>query len=566
MRPCAEGARTRSDADPVARLTPERAGRWLWATFLLFIGLWALAYLWWPFSTDQGILSWVGGVIRAGGLPYRDAWEVRGPFPYFLYALTQLVLGRNQWALRVLDLLWLAAGALAIAAIVRRYAHALGTRGAVALYLLWYASLDHHHTAQSDGWNAVMLAGAVAALLAGSGGPSLTAAAGSGVLLGLCVASKPTYGFFFILPLLVGAAHLRRRGPWWALRFWAVHGLAALAPVALIAGWFAYHGALDELIDVHLRWNVAHKELAGAWLNRIQDAVRYLTMGRFAVALTLALAGLAVVWRAGRVAAVVLAAWAGVAIVTVMLQGGELAYRWLPLYPPLAIMAGVGLDGLYRAWVDWSARQAAAAAPVAARDAVRPGGSAAVVGRIFPVAVAAVLGISAFIEPFMHIYRWGAFATGLHSAERYERAEFGPYGRHTGMFSEVTRHIERRTTEGDAVLVWGGVPGIYYLSGRRSPSRFGLAYPLVQGPDGEFQRRYRDEILARLRAAPPALVVALSESVCWKRPTMAERQAIGMAEGLMYCLHELPELQEFVEGHYAVERTIGTIVVLRRKG
>ena len=33
----------------------------------------AVATLWWPFGWDQGIFAWIGGVIAAGGAPYRDA-------------------------------------------------------------------------------------------------------------------------------------------------------------------------------------------------------------------------------------------------------------------------------------------------------------------------------------------------------------------------------------------------------------------------------------------------------------------------------------------------------------
>jgi hypothetical protein len=45
---------------------------------------WAVASLTWPFGMDQGVLAWVGDVVVRGGMPYRDAFDVKGPFPHYL--------------------------------------------------------------------------------------------------------------------------------------------------------------------------------------------------------------------------------------------------------------------------------------------------------------------------------------------------------------------------------------------------------------------------------------------------------------------------------------------------
>ena len=55
-----------------------------WLACWVLIGAWAIGYLAWPFSYDQGVLSWVGRTIADGGFPYRDAWEIRGPFPFLV--------------------------------------------------------------------------------------------------------------------------------------------------------------------------------------------------------------------------------------------------------------------------------------------------------------------------------------------------------------------------------------------------------------------------------------------------------------------------------------------------
>ena len=39
-----------------------------------------------PMGADQALYAYVGERIRAGGLPYRDAWDQKPPAIHFLYA------------------------------------------------------------------------------------------------------------------------------------------------------------------------------------------------------------------------------------------------------------------------------------------------------------------------------------------------------------------------------------------------------------------------------------------------------------------------------------------------
>lgn len=39
-----------------------------------------------PMGADQALYAYVGERIRAGGLPYRDAWDQKPPAIHFVYA------------------------------------------------------------------------------------------------------------------------------------------------------------------------------------------------------------------------------------------------------------------------------------------------------------------------------------------------------------------------------------------------------------------------------------------------------------------------------------------------
>lgn len=77
----------------------------------------ALAPVW----LDQGILAAVGDVIRRGGMPYHDGWDMKGPVAFYRFALAQWVFGRHLWSARVLDALLLLGGSAVVARIVARF-------------------------------------------------------------------------------------------------------------------------------------------------------------------------------------------------------------------------------------------------------------------------------------------------------------------------------------------------------------------------------------------------------------------------------------------------------------
>jgi hypothetical protein len=558
----------RDTALPIG-LTTEAAGRfsstWLigriradigletlaWRACVALLVAWALGYLWWPFSNDQGNLAWVGGVIRNGGMPYRDAWDVKGPAAHLLFALAGAMFGSNEWGLRLFDLLYLAIGAWSLSRIAEQYAGPRGGRWAVVLYLLWYASLDHHNTAQPDGWAGVMLTVAVALIVTRENRPAWFAGAGSGALIAICTLIKPTYLLFLALPFFEGVTHTSKVERRRTLQFWGATALGFCVPLALCVAWLIARGALGDWVNVHLRWvPSSYSQLDAAWLNRVQVLLWFFTTRQFAPALPLAIGGLIVVrlsqWRRD---VVLLAAWAAVAILGVMIQGQFFDYHWHPLHPPLALLAGLGIHQL----LVW--RRAAAPNRNEAWRALTAGMSS----------LAVLLVVGAALSPAVHVYRLGRRLTGLTEVVGYDRTEFGPYGHHGGVFPELVTYLETHSTPDETVVVWGSNAGVNYLSHRASPSPFGYVQPLVDPPNSDLRRRYRDEFIRRLESAPPRYVVALSERVCERAPTPDERKLMGPAEGIMRCLSDIPAVRDFVLSRYTLADTLGPLDIRRRR-
>ena len=83
----------------------------LWYLPAAVLVIWAIKYVQLPLGADQGIQLWIADVIRSGGIPYRDTFDVRGPGFNYLHGLILFAFGRNEWGIRVFDLLMLAVGA-----------------------------------------------------------------------------------------------------------------------------------------------------------------------------------------------------------------------------------------------------------------------------------------------------------------------------------------------------------------------------------------------------------------------------------------------------------------------
>ena len=56
--------------------------------------------------SGRAVPEWqlVGDVIVRGGMPYRDAFDVKGPLSFYPSAFVQLVTGRTWWGIRAFDL------------------------------------------------------------------------------------------------------------------------------------------------------------------------------------------------------------------------------------------------------------------------------------------------------------------------------------------------------------------------------------------------------------------------------------------------------------------------------
>jgi hypothetical protein len=452
----------------------------------------------------------VADVIRDGGLPYKDAWDIKGPGTFYTVALGQLVLGRHTWALRVVDLVLLAVTCAALARITRAWGGArLGAVVAPGLFALWYLGAGFWDTAQPDAWATTALATGVAIVVTGQFDLHRRMAL-AGLLIGAGTAYKPIFAVFVVVLVAAWAATTEDgRPPWSALA--AGIGGAAVVPVVVLL-WFWLRGGLGDLLEVQLEFNRTSYRASTPVPDQL-GAIRNYLVSQVGVALPVAALGTVALLARRRGSGVVALCWLLTGLAVVVSQGRFFTYHWVPLSAVLAVTAAVGCAQLVEARVP--------AAVLA--------GTLLVASAWGPVDAAVRRVIDARADD--RTYR-DAFVKADFSAAKDKR---------------ISAWLREHTEPDDAVLLWGYEPAVFFLSHRSSATRFGYTLPVVgEGGRTRLVNRYRAELVADVRRDPPPYVVIVEGDT---NPVVPD--------GSRRAFEEFPELESFVSSRYEEVATIG---------
>ena len=458
------------------------------ANLVVMMLLWQPAALMLPLARDQGIFAWVGTVMLSGGMPYQDAWEVKGPLVHAAYALAIALFGANELAIRLFDsLIWLA-GCVAIWRLASIYGGGLLAIIALPVMALVLQG-KHWMVAQPDVWAGLAAVGMLALVMRPEAGSRAYAAAGA--LVGCMFLVKPNYALFAAAIATAGIClngHTKRTA---GLLIAAAAG--TLGVVAAVAALFAALGTLQALIDTVFMFNLRdhvgrHNKTAGEFATLI--GLDFLDWHRLPRTL-LASAGIVAMharFGIARTAPLVVTILVAYAI-------GASQLKWYPAHfvPFDMLMAFPCVFALL-----------AAAAQV---EHCRPGKDmrAAIAGfatvcacTLFMLFVPIVLLLA------LTSFEWNRVLGKVavedvdrhYSTEGYSRVDIG----------EAARFVRHATKPGDGIYLWGFDALVYVLAERPSVSRFGFNYPMIVGSPA-FAQASRRTLLVELAKRPPAAIL-----------------------------------------------------------
>lgn len=492
---------------------------WICVIALLLLRVPSLAQ---PAGADQGLYAYVGQRIGAGDVPYRDAWDQKPPAVHYTYALL-LAIWPKESVVAAADLLVAAATGWTLVLIGRRLAGGVapgaGELAAVLFLLLGnpvYTRLGGVRVrSQCETFIGLALAGAMAALVrgwpAGSDAGSANGERGSsarflvaGIWLGLAFTYKYNAIVYALLvpvalrlgsdtghrrPAVLGA--IDRPKPFRLLLI-AAAGFAM--PLGAVLIWFGLAGALDDLYQATVRYNLVY---SGETYADAGAFVRYL------VTFPLGHARVDSLWLLGGAGCAVLlaaawlhrpfllaVAWTVAACLSIAINGS----RGLPQYfvqaaPALALAAGLAGTWIWRQ-IRWLPRLLLMTAVATA------------VWRVtaFDKALEYTLydfrGLTGQAPRHEYLSRFGG-QRAPDRAEKYialDQARLGEL-------------LAASTSPAETVFIFGFSSGAYVQAKRRSASRFFWSRPIIVGFNAGRPGYGPEGLLQDLVANRPRVVV-----------------------------------------------------------
>jgi 4-amino-4-deoxy-L-arabinose transferase-like glycosyltransferase len=433
-----------SDSSSEPSLIPlKTAGALLLAALLL--GGVTLAY---PVGGwDIPTYSYVASVIREGGVPYRDAWDVKSPGIFFVHAAGQSLLGESPVAIRVFDVFWQYATSLlaAAAGVLVSGRRSVGLLAGL-LYLLTYFARNLWDWAQPDSFAILPMLAAAILTIRALKSDRFHRWVVAGACVGVAAVLKPPLGLLGV-PLLLAAAYPWPRAYTVGIR-WVGLAVGLAIPLGACAAYFAAHGALPELWAA--QFVLAPQHVARIHSYRSLDCL--LRGGLQPVNAPIHALGLLAIGsviagrrrqRAAEPGAWLLWGLTATVLATVILHGKYDSMHFVPLLGPLAAL---GAPAVSQFWSQWRA------------------------DRRWLAGIALLLVAATAVVPANKLRKHALYT--LRSVRGQIPAAENP-------LRELGIYLRERTAPDDRIFVWGASPAVYYYAGRRSCSRFIHTYYLA---------------------------------------------------------------------------------------
>lgn len=504
----------------------------------------ALPVLAYPMGRDQGMYANIGLSILNGGTPYRDMWDIKPPPIYYLYAGAIGLFGQTTWAVHMLDFIFVPITMYALYRIGLRVMSRQGALLAAALFGVFYFNEQFASLSQSDSLVTMPMALAVLFAYRASEAASGTRRAWIdsfmvGALCGLVLWFKHYYAFF-VVALVVNQIIARRRFPLQDGLAFAAGGLVTGGSLLV---YFASIGIVQEMLIVSqgtAAYNAQGYDfntfLASMW-NYIGfrwqhwHAVMALALLWFPVRLTnprlIKKSSLRLVWL-----------WLAAGLAFVFIQAKGFDTHWIPMLPGLCLLAADTLDRLLT-------RTLNRIPPVLLRGFM---------GGRLPAVITAFLIIGILSVPVQSVWApFWPYLTGNQTLIRYYE-NFQANDVKPAEDLRVVRYLERNTTRGDSIFIWGFRPQVAYMAGLRPATRYQAQFPLVaEWYPPEWRQQNVDVLWAAL---PPYVLVMQADWMPW---------VTGRDQDSHELLVEYEPLNSWLIYNYEFDREMGDFLIWKRK-
>lgn len=505
-----------------------------------FAGVPSLLY---PFGRDQGVFAYAASACLEGKILYKDVFDVKPPLTFFWTAAALVLFGHSMISIRIFDVIWQCATAVAILLLADAYFRNryIGVLAAL-LYGLRYFFYSYWHTAQTDGFITLPLVACLLMVLMAKDRNRTWLWFFSGIFLGAAVLFKYPIGVllvFIILIILLQSENSLKTNL--SQLIFTLAGFCV--PIALFLSYLMANGAFTDYIYMQFtfisQYSSGHGSGGSYLISLLKNMAAYWRESViFLLAGLLALCEIIYAIKNKRsIDGFILVFWWFAAVVHLTVQNKYYIYHTLPIIAPLALMVSHWVFILY----DWISKFR-------------------LFSKVSPVYIISFIVLILFIfqnypRKYMDVFEVVSGRRNLKSF--YGDRMFGAYDR--GDYSmkanlEVSDYIKDNSDPEDGIFVWGFEPSVYFLSERGCASRFIFNYPLY----GEFEwQQLKVEFLEEMSNKMPQYVLIVKNDI--------KRGVTGKTEDSFAAFLAFDEFHHFVQKEYEYDTTIEDFVIFKRK-
>jgi hypothetical protein len=490
---------------------------------LLLCALIYACTLTYPFNNDNALYAYMGELLLHGRLPYIGSWDQNFPAIVVVHSVQILISGHSQLAFHIFDVVLQLCGAYAIILLGERL-HSFRT-GVLAsvLYSLYYVQQGFWMAGERDTYVTILLVWSLILLLKDR--PRILIA---GVLLGICILFRPTYGLYPI----VGVGYILGMG--FPVRKAALLALGALVPILLMVLTYLLAGGIEQLYESVILFNLKVYSGAGIAFSFFEPIRAYL------ISIPAVLLGMFLLWKHSRATSLLVVGMVAASVVSLIVLYRHSVYHYHPGMSLLLVVSSIG-------WI---------------RMEELLEGSWPRTRWLLPVLVVVFYVAQTFrgntIQHVLASIVTGRIRTMQESYDAYEPSpEFG-----VRVQQRVGDYLRARIHPGDRVQMFGPYSYPQYTSGAGTASRFQTLHAITMRGVGDtlqpFQQKWRAEYLADMRSYSPKYFI-----VC--DAPEAFRQYYGGRLGHEILNEDYLELGQWLMQNYTAETKLGAFTVYSRR-
>jgi len=505
-----------------------------------------LLLVFFQYGRDQAVFSVVGRTILEGGSPYKDAWDVKTPGIFFIYAGARFLFGTSQHAVRILEALNLLVLTWAFTIYSRRHFTGLWP-GVFAgcLAVINHVQMKFWDTAQPESFGATALAWALVFATYQSNKDRKSSQlkqalswALSGVLFTVAALLKPPLGGGILTSIAVVAFYRARANAnesklKQTLAVIISFSVGAVFLLTLVFLYFAQKNALNEVYETFFMYIPGHVGLTFSFQNA--PGLLYLAIKHWLFSFsTFTSIGLVLCFLLPRCHVRELEGSAhllGVIffqIIGIGLQSKFFPYHYGVILPMTALLGAWGYTKLWNK-----------------------------VKRKWVLILAFLIAVS------WQLYEKNIFRHAIlqiQSVVNYDQRDsindslYTVYDQNANANRKVSEWLSQNTPPGEPVYIWGFQSVIYDMADRSSSSRYIYNIPQRAGWENKAARQI---LISELTSSPPSAIVVVHND---QLPHVTGNQLDSAKE-----LESFTELSNFIAEGYTYVKSFEDMDIYIRK-